>query len=132
MAAADTILEQMALIDPDGEQRVSLKVHHLSIGVRGDAYVADQHMRKTSPDRFPHIGSFRPGLSCRFSAANGSLRTPRRLCRKSSDFRHPARSVAEKQNDQNARPALMSDFKDGRRIFPTPAGLRWQVAAMQA
>jgi hypothetical protein len=43
------------------QQCVALKVQHLSVVVAGNAHVADQHVRKTSLDRFPRNMSFRQG-----------------------------------------------------------------------
>ena len=48
-AAADTVLEQVTLIDAGGQQRVTLQVQHLTVAVGRDAHVAHQHVRKTSP-----------------------------------------------------------------------------------
>jgi hypothetical protein len=67
-ASSRVILEQVALIDPGGEQRVTLQVHDLPVTAGGDAHVADQHVRKTSPKRFPHTAAFRHRLSYSFSA----------------------------------------------------------------
>ena len=65
-AAGGPILEQVTLIDPGGEERVTLQVQNLTVAVRRDAHVADQHVRKTSSNEFPHSVSFRQGLSCSF------------------------------------------------------------------
>ena len=67
-AAAGVILEQVPLIDPGGEKGVALQVQHLPVAVGRDAHVADQHVRKTPSERFPHSASFRQGLSCSFWA----------------------------------------------------------------
>ena len=67
-ASSRAILEQVALIDPGGEQRVTLQVHDLAATAGGDAHVAHQHVRKTSAERFPHTAIFRHCLSYSFSA----------------------------------------------------------------
>ena len=65
-ATADPILEQVTLIDAGGEQRVTLQVQNLTVAVGRDAHVADQHVRKTSSNGFPHSAPFRQGLPYRF------------------------------------------------------------------
>ena len=62
----DPILEQVPLVDASREKRVALEIQHLTVAVRRDPHVADQHVRKTSRIRFPYVGSFRHGLSCSF------------------------------------------------------------------
>ena len=52
LAAADVIVEQLALIDPGGKKRVALKVQHLAVIVGGNAHIADQHVRKPIRSRF--------------------------------------------------------------------------------
>ena len=68
--ATGVILEQMALIDASGEQRVALQVHYLPVALAGDTHVANQHVRKTLSWRFPCTISFRQGLSHRFAGQN--------------------------------------------------------------
>jgi hypothetical protein len=41
--AADTILEQVALVDTGGDKRVSLPIQYMTVAVRRDAHVAHQH-----------------------------------------------------------------------------------------
>ena len=65
-SAANTILEQMSLVDPAGEERVSPQVQGLAITIGGDARITDQHIRKTRLVRFPHSALFRQGLSIMF------------------------------------------------------------------
>ena len=45
LGAGRAILEQMAGIDAGGQQCVALQVSGLSIGVGGNAHVADKHVR---------------------------------------------------------------------------------------
>jgi len=71
--ATGVILEQMALIDASGEQRVALQVQYLPVALAGDTHVANQHVRKTLPLRFPCTISFRQGLSHRFAGQNDRL-----------------------------------------------------------
>ena len=42
-AAADPILKQMTLIDTGSDQSITLQVQHLTVAIRGNAHVADQH-----------------------------------------------------------------------------------------
>jgi len=65
-APAGPIFEQVALIDTSGDERVSLQVKNLPVGVGRDTHVADQHVRKISSLGFPHTAPFRQGLSCSF------------------------------------------------------------------
>lgn len=46
-AATGSILEQVALVNTGGEERVTLQVQHLTVALGGDAHVANQHVRKT-------------------------------------------------------------------------------------
>jgi hypothetical protein len=62
-APGDPILEEVTRINTGGQQCITLQVENLAITTGGDAHVADQHVRKTSPNRFPHSGSFRHHLS---------------------------------------------------------------------
>jgi hypothetical protein len=71
--------QTIALIELDGGYRdadldayfAALHVHRpkvsdVSVAVRRNAHVADQHVRKSLVDRFPYITPFRQGLSFRF------------------------------------------------------------------
>jgi hypothetical protein len=51
------------LIATGSDQSITLQVQHLAVAIRRDAYVANQHVRKTSLSRFPHNAPFRQGLS---------------------------------------------------------------------
>ena len=64
--AAGPVFEKATFIDAGGKQRITLQVQHLPVAVGRDPHVADQHVRKTSRSEFPHIASFRRGLSCSF------------------------------------------------------------------
>jgi hypothetical protein len=65
-APAHPIFKEVALIDTGGDERVSLQVKNLPVGVGRDPHVADQHVRKTSSLGFPHNAPFGQGLSCSF------------------------------------------------------------------
>src|ERR1700676_4017072 len=65
-APGDPILKQVTFVHPGGEKRVTLQVQNLAVTAGGHAHVADQHVRKTSPEGFPHSGSFRHHLSYTF------------------------------------------------------------------
>src|SRR3954468_8549737 len=77
-AAADPILEQVALVDAGREERVPLEIENLAVAVGGDTHIADQHVRKTSSRRFPHGASSRQDLSCSFLDPNGRAQAPLR------------------------------------------------------
>jgi hypothetical protein len=65
-APGDPVLKQVAFVHPGGDERVTLQVQNLAVTAGGHAHVADQHVRKTSPEGFPHSGSFRHHLSYTF------------------------------------------------------------------
>jgi hypothetical protein len=87
MASADPIFEQMTLIDAGGDEGITLQVEHLAVAIRRDAHVTDQHVRKTSFNRFPHIASFRQGLSHIFRPNNDGFSALLMCRRKSGDSR---------------------------------------------
>jgi len=88
-ASSDPIFEQMALINPGAQKSVTLQVHHLTIAGRRDTHVADQHVRKTSHERFPHSAPFRQGLSYGFWGQNNVFFAGWTASRKSTDSRQP-------------------------------------------
>jgi hypothetical protein len=75
--ATGSIVKQVTLVDTGGEERVTLQVQRLTVALRGDAHLADQHVRKTPSGRFPHSAPFRQGLSCSFLAINSRHQAPR-------------------------------------------------------
>ena len=63
--SARAIFEQMPLIDPRGQQRVTLQVHDLPIAIGRNPHVADEHAYG-NPRLIGFRTPFRQGLSCRF------------------------------------------------------------------
>ena len=61
-----------------------------------DAHVADQHVRKTSPEGFPHSASFRQGLSCSFWPTNRRLPSRAVIPTENRCFPTPTPSVTQR------------------------------------
>jgi hypothetical protein len=91
------IIEQLALINPGGKKRVTLKVQHLPVIVGGNAHIAHQHVRKTHQGPFPYTISFRHEFPCIFSAPGKPFQPLLAACRKTSVFRHPQIAIAISQ-----------------------------------
>ena len=61
---------------------------NLPVALGGDPHVADQHVRKTPLERFPHSTPFRQGLSRRILSRLDRSTGPWAARRESHDFRH--------------------------------------------